>query len=413
MDIQLYGNCRDRHVTMAVLLLGLSVAATLPATCRAEAALAKVCSVNGPIRPEQAKAYARELDEMAKVSSAIDTRQRLAYEKGLIFFHGALLEEALAVFEAIVSDGDCKGQVRLFSLNMLAQVARLRGREDLALEAFAQLIASLEEHGKEADLGDVHAKLLYSAHLSRGEIYEKRHDLIHAMQEYESLQAAYENLGSLGNMVREKALLADKVSQHYFKTRQFEKYRSSAEQILHRFPEYYRSGLVELEFACLKQVQQQLLDTGTVKEAHQLPPYLVEHLRAGDKRNGNLKALFKDLSHKYRGTYAGVIILYHYAWVLDALEENREAAAILGGMAKMMVPHQDLNQGQLRILSTLREYANLQHAILLSEAGRYSDAKKVLEVLDTGSLGSHLTEMRDTVGEALTVLKREVSPYAN
>ncbi len=123
----------------------------------------------------------------AKIWGAADQlRARPAYDAAMKDFEAAKLDEAKNGFAAILDSPDCPTLVRLCSLNMVAQIARIQGRSQEALKTFEALASYIEKSERQ---GGGAVELWHSAVFSRAEIYESLHDPNSAIEQYTRILA--------------------------------------------------------------------------------------------------------------------------------------------------------------------------------------------------------------------------------
>jgi predicted negative regulator of RcsB-dependent stress response len=108
-------------------------------------------------------------------------RARPAYDAAMKDFNAAKLDEAKKRFAAILDFPDCSPLVRLCSLNMVAQIDRIQGRNEEALKTFETLASYIEESERQ---GGAAVELWHSAVFSRAEIYESLCDPNSAIEQY-------------------------------------------------------------------------------------------------------------------------------------------------------------------------------------------------------------------------------------
>jgi len=106
---------------------------------------------------------------------------RPAYDTAMKDFTAGKLDEARKQFAAILDFPDCPPLVRLCSLNMLAQIARIQGRNEQALNTFETLASYIEQSERQ---GGAAVELWHSAVFSRAEIYEILQDPNSAIEQY-------------------------------------------------------------------------------------------------------------------------------------------------------------------------------------------------------------------------------------
>ena len=111
--------------------------------------------------------------------------------------------------------------------------------------------------------------------------------------------------------------------------------------------------------------------------------------------------------------YGGILLQYHYAWLLDTLGEKNKAAEIFAMISAARIPNNGDKPREKAILETVAEYAKIQLAILLGERADYTEALRILNTMRTHPDKSHISELAKSVGKNLETLKREVPENEN
>jgi len=104
---------------------------------------------------------------------------------------------------------------------------------------------------------------------------------------------------------------------------------------------------------------------------------------------------------------------YHHAWLLDAAGQKDSAAKAFEAVHKDNIKDTSDNPGIAAVISTAVDYARLQKAIILGEAGNYRDALECVYSIRADPNNTHLSNLTDSIEKALQTLKREVPKDAN
>jgi len=152
------------------------------------------------------------------------------------------------------------------------------------------------------------------------------------------------------------------------------------------------------------------------------------------------------LCRKHQGAPTGALLDYHYAWMLDAAGKRDQAIKVIARVscrepgdskgedsplgARTLPAREERGQSLPRTSrgdggdtpdqaialpagrpheDVLREYAIIQHAIMLAERGDYRDALQLLATLPTdGDKTLHVSQLAESVIVSIQTLKREV-----
>jgi tetratricopeptide (TPR) repeat protein len=411
--------------TLRGLCLALLVLAA-PARVR-PAAATRVPQTSPPTHPSggpTADEARRAIDDLARALGQCrdeSAARYIRYRLGTMQFKAGRMGEAAAAFEPLAHEPEAPELLRICSLNMAGQIARLQGEYDKALQTFAGL-AGLTEKWPTLDPQDRSRPALHrlwqAALISRAEIQESRKNLAAAAAEYERVLQGEKNRPPGATDGNEVALVTDRLSQLRLQMQDTSRYLNLTADLVGRFPAYPRTPMVELERVCVQALQD-------VPPAREYPPGVlyapvrfIAHLRRSGAAGPAEAALqsVERLCRKYEGTPPGLMLDYHYAWMLDAVGRRDQAIEVLaritapdeptGAVAPELAPSQE---------EVLRRYAVLQHALLLAEEENYDKALKILAGLPPApDKESHVSRLAESVTRNVQTLKREVSgnvPY--
>jgi len=383
-------------------------------------ALEVLCGTYKPdvvvITPAEAKSTIAKLKSVLADCKDKNLAFRVRYRIAITQFKAQMTDVSKAGFRHIVKESDCPLDIRMCSLNMIGQICRLHGQNTPALEAFdtlANLIegqsSAVKKHNKDAA-----AKLLFSALVSRAEIYELIEDYAAAIKEYNRLLAALG--GANGNDVAGKngPLINDRMSQLYLRQGQIDKYVKAAGSLIVDYPQYYRTPLVKLELKCVEFLKNAAESVDFSSGSFVAPAKVIAYLKDSDEKASakELAAELDKFCQECESSYEGILLKYHYAWLLDTVGQKAEAAEKLAGLCLAHIENPGDSSRQA-IVDTIRGYACIQSAIMLTEQGRYKKATGILNTLGKCPEGSHLSKLVQSLRKGIDILKREVPKNEN
>lgn len=342
---------------------------------------------------------------------------RLKYRIAMINFRAHGMEPSKARFLQIAQDPKCPEIVKVCSLNMIGQISRLMGNDKEALEAFDQtssLLARKFSWGVEDSACSGLKKLWVLVVFSRAEIFEMQGDYASGVVEYENLLEALSQ-NRRGRFSQYAAGVNDRLCQLYLHQGDTGKYVKSALALTAGYPEYYRTGIIKLEIECVKFLKTVGVDFNFSDGSFSAPSYTIAYLRrARDLDSAQDMAEKLDrLSREYADGYSGILLGYHYAWLLDALGERDRALEVLARVSSDECFGANEKHCRITIVETIQRYAKIQRAIILGEKANYSEALQVLDSLRTDQSESHISELAKAVSKGMQTLKREVRRNEN
>jgi len=341
---------------------------------------------------------------------------RLKYRIAMIYFRADRMEPSKAGFLQIAQDPKCPEIVKVCSLNMIGQISRLMGNDKEALEAFDQtssLLARKFSSGAEDSACSALKKLWVLVVFGRAEVFEMQGDYASGVVEFESLLEVLSR--KKGRFSQYAAGVNDRLCQLYLRQGDTGKYVKAARALTAAYPEYYRTGIIKLEIECVKSLKSVGVDFNFSDGSFSAPSYTIAYLRrARDLDSAQDMAEKLDrLSGEYADGYSGILLGYHYAWLLDALGERDRALEMLARVSSDECFGADEKHCRITIVETIQRYAKIQRAIILGEKANYSEALQVLDSLRTDQSESHISELAKAVSKGMQTLKREVHRNEN
>jgi hypothetical protein len=145
------------------------------------------------------------------------------------------------------------------------------------------------------------------------------------------------------------------------------------------------------------------------------PAHVIDYARGSKSRTSaqHIVDEFDKLYKKYQNTCRGVLLQYHYAWLLDALGEKHRAAEIFSLIFSNDVADTSNKSWEKAIVETIQEYAKIQYAIMAGGKADYNEALKVLGSMRSHSDNFHISELAESVAKSIEILKREVPKDEN
>ena len=404
-------NDNYKHLIIAVLLVCSSLCvADDPAQ-----ALAKSYGLPGKFTAETAQLTIDELNNLLQTCENNELACRIKYQIGMLYFKTDELAKSCGYFAELSRLPQCPELIKLCSLNMAGQIHRMEARDNDALEAFKDVIEfsakyPVQDPNKIEQLPQM---LRQAAFFARAEIYQYQQKYQQAIEEYKKLGEDIEKAGYQAS--DHGAVAMDRLSQLYIMSGEADNYIEISQTLLKKYPGYYRNAIINFETEAVAFLNKQQAKVDFSRGSIDAPVKLILFLKDNKKKEQTEKfvKLLHDLKNQYQGTYSGVAISYHYAWLLDAVGKKQEAITIFEGIGKdscKAVPQQD---GTGFLLATLTDYARLQQSILLGEAGNYKNALEAIGSVVRDPNNAHVSELAGSIEKSLETLKREVPKDAN
>jgi hypothetical protein len=368
--------------------------------------------------PAGAKSAIAELERALANCEDAYLAFRIRYRIGVMHFRAGMIGASKAGFLQIANDPKCPELIRACSFNMIGQISRLRAENKDALEALGRVADLLEQRlsiGRGYAPNSTMAKLWCSAFLSRAEIYELQRDYAASITEYSRLLHALSQSKSEHMQSQYAPLANDRMSQLCLRQGDTDRYTELAEALTGRYPEYCRTPIVRLELECVKFLRSVSPKLEFPHGSFSAPAHVIAHLKRSDDGTSPQSVVDKlnGLCKEYRNTRGGMLLQYHYAWLLDTLGEKRKAAEVFARIFSNDAVNANSKSEEKVIAETVQEYAKIQYAIMAGEKADYREALKVLSSLKAHPDKSHLSELAESVTKGVQTLIREVPRNEN
>jgi tetratricopeptide (TPR) repeat protein len=336
---------------------------------------------------------------------------RIRYRIGVIYLKAGMSESAEVSFKQIANDPECPELIRACSLNMIGQISRLRGENKAALDAFKKVADQFEQYLQNDPTDNLfYSKLLFSALFSRAEILELEQNFSAGVTEYRRLLNILRRDENKEVTDRYIPLINDRVSQLYLRQGDIDNYTKFAEKLIRNYPQYYRTPVVELEMECIKFLKSVSANPVFANGSFAVMAQVIMCFKDSKGVNSAQSIVQKldTLCKEHQNTYAGILLHYHYACLLDALGDKEKATEILTRIfSDNFVNTNRKSLGEA--IESVREYAKIQYAVTSAEMTEYRQALRVLSSLRFSPDNSHISDMAKSVTESIHVLRREVS----
>lgn len=184
-----------------------------------------------------------------------------------------------------------------------------------------------------------------------------------------------------------------------------------AERLMTDYAHFSKIPAIELEYRCMKYLADQHVDGEMKKGGFEAPARVISAL-AKSKADVSSEPFIRSIEQlcaKYRNSEWSALLSYHYAWMLDAVGRDQEAAAVFNSLCSVPAVRDAAASSQsTSITGTLREYAKIQQAVILSERGDYPQALRVLAMVEKTQADAHTVTLAQSLGKSIDILKREV-----
>ena len=363
------------------------------------------------IAPAEAESAIADLEKVLINCQDSNLAFRIRYRIGMMYFKAGMSGVAEDQFLRIANELDCPVLIRVCSFNMIGQISRMEGENRQALDAFNQVVELVEQQSAGAKKSFVSAALMRlccSALLSRAEIRQMQQDYDASISEYDRL------LRMLVQNQEDKfsqyiPLAKDRISQLYLKQGNIDKYIEIAQMLPVDCPRYYRAGVIRFEIECIRFLRSVSKDFECADGSFTAPARLITYFKVS-KDKDSAKPILEVLSRlceEHSNTYAGILLSYHYAWLLDAIGEKNKAVEVFARVSSTDIGGVNNNVRPNAIAKTIAEYAKIQCAIMLGEKGDYEKALQVVGSLGSHPEQSHISDLAKSVSEGMVVLRRE------
>ena len=413
-----YSSSLAFYLSLAIVIT-LTAEEVSPAEAKTPAKIL-IASYRSPpaIAPVEVKSAVAELERALTNCEDSYLAFRIRYRIGVIYFRAGMIRPSKAGFLQIANDPKCPKHIRACSFNMIGQISRLRAENKDALEAFSQ-VADLSEQRLSVDreyaTNSAIAKLWCSALLSRAEIYELQQDYTASITEYSRLLHALSQSKSEHMQSQYAPLANDRMSQLCLRQGDTDRYTELAEALTGRYPEYCRTPIVRLELECVKFLRSVSPKLEFPYGSFSAPAHVIVYLKGSNDGTSpqNVVDKLNGLCKEYGNTRAGLLLQYHYAWLLDALGEKSKAAEVFARIFSNDAVNAKSKSREKAIAETIQEYAKIQYAIMAGEKADYREALRVLSSLKAHPDKSHLSELAESITKGIQTLKREVPKNEN
>ena len=366
---------------------------------------------------EGAEKAITDLNHALNICTDKDFQFRIKYRIAMLYFKASNFGKACDYFKNISQAQECPDLIRMCSFNMSGQIHRMQAKDKEALGAFEELIVLsktyLQNDPNRASPSTV-LKLAITARFAKAEIFQYQQEYDSAISEYKRILAFLEE-NKISNTNSYAPLAMDRISQLSLMRCYIEGFSQPITQLIEKYPDYYRTPIIRLEAEAVKILKQKNEAVDFARGSFEAPARLIAFLKdTKDKELINrITILLENLRSEYQGTYGGILLGYHHAWLLDAAGQKQEAAKVLDGICKEAASGNYDNPGITSVISMLTDYARLQQAVILGEAGNYRDALEIVYSVRTDPNDTHLSNLTDSIKKALETLKREVPKNVN
>jgi tetratricopeptide (TPR) repeat protein len=306
--------------------------------------------------------------------------------------------------------------IKLCSFNMAGQVYRMQAKDDKALAVFEELI----EHSKKLIVQNSNQtspasvlKLAVTAGFAKAEIYQYNEEYDSAIGEYEKIISLIKDKDTYAtNYV---PLAMDRLSQTCLIESKVEDYNRTAAELVKKYPDHYRVPIVRLEIEAVRILKEKDVSINFPRGSFDAPARLIALVKdSSDKEfKDKTTSIFKELYDQYQQGYGGILLGYHYAWLLDAAEKQSQAADILEAICKQAASVNTDTPRIAQVIAALTDYAKLQQAVIFGEQNKYRQALELIYSLKPDPNDVHMQNLSDSIENALQTLKREVPKDVN
>jgi tetratricopeptide (TPR) repeat protein len=416
MDIPKKGSYRTSFTSYLGLILAITVGTggISPAdTGRAVETLIATYRLPDAMAPSEAESA---IDTLKRALDACEDSYlafRIRYRIGVIYFKAGMIGASEAEFRLIADDPKCPELIRACSLNMTGQISRLSGEHGEALEAFDKLASILKRRlssDNERASKSAMVKLCCSAVLSRAEIYDLQRNYAAGIAEYGRLLGLLNQIEDRDMSNRYAPLANDRMSQLYLCRGNIDKYTQLANALTVSYPEYARTPMISLESACVEFLSNISTKTEFPLGSFDAPARVIASVKSSNVKIPVQSIVNKlsSLSRKYKDTEGGILLLYHYAWLLDTTGEKDKAAKIFARISHNDGANASDGAREKAVTRSIQEYATIQYAIMAGEKANYREALRALSGLRNLPDKSHALKLVESVTKGIQTLRREV-----
>jgi tetratricopeptide (TPR) repeat protein len=367
------------------------------------------CSLVSKLSLDEIPKEIERLQKRLKRCTDRDNASKIKYRIGLLYFKDAKLDRAESIFDDIANDKDASLLIRICGLNMSAQTARLFGDDRRTLEIFDKLIHLCSRNISDSQNKGALEYLHCSALVSKTELYELRQKYDLAIEQYRLL------LELLGDKENENLTQKfgpsayERLAQLYLRYGNYESYHKAIANIKNKFPDYKRMPILELEAESVGLIADSDLVQKWSRKSSQAPAIVAGTLVIERDKDYQKKVAhtFETLCQKYQDSEWTILLNYHYAWLLDSINDDDKASVVLDKIYS--AKSETTLKGTLAdFVPTLKAYAAIQNAIILAERQDCKKALNVLKKIELPSNHKHLSKLKESVIKSTQILKREV-----
>ena len=419
MDIQKNANCSHSLIVCLSIVIAVPVTAHGASHGKArtpEEILIATYELPHTITPVEAQSAVSRLEQALADCRGSYLAFRIRYRMGVMYFRADMMKPSKAEFLLTANDPECPEPIRACSFNMIGQISRLTAENEEALKAFDKVVNLLEQSlftDKKYAQNSAMAKLWCSALLSTAEIYELQHHYTASINEYVRFLDAFNQSKNIDLSSQYAPLAYDRMSQLYLRIGNIQKYMEITRTLIESYPEYSRTAIIKWESECVKFLKS--TSTSFPNAGFRAPALVIAYLKSSNNPTlaQNIVDPLNALCKAYQDTSTGILLQYHYAWLLDTVGEEQKAREILSRISSIDAFDPNDNPPQKAIVETLQEYAKIQYAIMAGEKAEYKEALRILDSLHTYANESHISELAEAVTKGIQTLRREVPENDN
>jgi hypothetical protein len=419
MDIQKYANCSLSLIVCLSIVIAVAVTAHgafYGKDGTPEEILIATYDLPHTITPAEAQSSVSHLKRALADCRRSYLAFRIKYRMGIMYFRADMMKPSKAEFMLTANDPECPVPIRACSFNMIGQISRLAADNEEALKAFDKIVNLLEQSlftDKKYAPNSAMTKLLCSALLSRAEIYELQHHYTASINEYVRFVDGLNQSKNIDLSSQYAPLAYDRMSRLYLRTGNIQKYMEITRALIESYPEYSRTPIIKWESECVKFLKS--TSTSFPNAGFRAPALVIAYLKSSNNPASaqNIVDSLNALCKAHQDTSNGILLQYHYAWLLDTVGEEQKARETLSRISSTDTFKANDNSSQEAIARVIQEYAKIQYAIMAGEKAEYKGALSMLDNLHTHADESHISELSETVKKSIQTLRREVPKNDN
>jgi len=401
-------------ILMLILAIGLNAYAEEKQPAQV---LIDSCQLPEKITKETAEKTISELNEALALCTDNTLKFRIEYRVGMIYFKSDDFSKAIDCFEKINQASDCPDLIKLCSFNMAGQIYKMQAKDDKALGAFENLIELSQKfltHDPNQENPASVLKLVIASGFAKAEIHQYNQEYDPAINEYKRIITCI-NSHKIADINNYASLALDRLSQLYLVKARIEDYNQTAVELTKDYPNYYRTAIVKLELESVKLLKQKDASAVFPRGGFDAPARLIGLIKDGNDKElmDNTSLLLRNLYNQYHQSYSGILLGYHYAWLLDTMGEQKEAVKILEAIYQDADKVNTDGSNIRQITNVLIDYAKFQQAVIFGEENKYREALEIIYSLKSYPNDTHMRNLSDSIENALQTLKREVPKDAN